>query len=184
VEKPVRQNICTSRSFGNRIADKNQIAEAMANYAASCAGKLRADKTCCRSIQVFIQTNPHKTDEAQYLRSIDIDLDRASNHSGEIIKAALRGLDLIFKPGFLYMKCGVTVMDLVPESSVQGSFFDRADREKDRHVMRTIDQINQSTGKEIVRSATQGFERPYRLKTDYLSSRYTTRMSEILRIKN
>ena len=85
------------------------MAEAMANYAASCAGKLRAEKTCCRSLQVFIQTNPHKTDEAQYLRSIDIDLDRASNHSGEIIKAALRGLDLIFKPGFLYMKCGVTV---------------------------------------------------------------------------
>jgi DNA polymerase V len=184
LEKQVRQNICTSRSFGNRISDKNQIAEAMANYAASCATKLRAEKTCCRSIQVFIQTNPHKTDEAQYLRSIDIDLDRASNHSGEIIKAALRGLDLIFKPGFLYMKCGVTVMDLVPESSVQGSFFDRADRERDRRVMRTIDQINQFTGKEMVRTATQGFERPYRLKTDYLSSRYTTRMSEILKINN
>ena len=184
VEKPIRQNICTSRSFGNRIADKNQIAEALANYAASCAGKLRADKTCCRRIQVFIQTNPHKTNEAQYLRSIDIDLDRASNHSGEIIKAAVRGLDLIFKPGFLYMKCGVTVMDLVPESSVQGSFFDRADREKNRCVMRTIDQINQSTGKEVVRTATQGFGRPYRLKTDYLSSRYTTRMSEILKINN
>jgi DNA polymerase V len=183
-EKPVRQNICTSRSFGDRIAEKNRIGEAMANYAASCASKLRAEKTCCRSLQVFIQTNPHKTNEAQYLRSIDIDLDRASNHSGEIIKAALRGLDLIFKPGFLYMKCGVTVMDLVPESSVQGSFFDRADREKNRLVMRTIDQINRSIGKEILRAATQGFERPYRLKTDYLSPRYTTRMSEILRIKN
>jgi DNA polymerase V len=183
-EKPIRQNICTSRSFGNRISDKNRIAEAMANYAASCAAKLRADKTCCRSLQVFIQTNPHKTDEAQYLRSVDIDLDRASNHSGEIIKAALRGLDLIFKPGFLYMKCGVTVTDLVPESAVQGSFFDSADRERNGHVMRTIDQINQSLGKEIVRTAVQGFERPYRLKTGYLSSRYTTRMSEVLRIRN
>src|SRR5579863_561083 len=183
-EKPVRQNICTSRSFGQRIADKTRIAEAMANYAASCAGKLRSDKTCCRSVQVFIQTNPHKTDEAQYLRSVDIDLDRASNHSGEIIKAALRGLDLIFKPGFLYMKCGVTAMDLVPESSVQGSFFDDADHKKSRHIMRTIDQINQSAGKEVLRAAAQGFERPYRLKTDYLSFRYTTRMSEILRIKN
>jgi len=184
VERPVRQNICTSRSFGNRIAEKNRIAEALANYAASCATKLRKDKTCCRSLQVFIQTNPHKTDEAQYLRSIDIDLDRPSNHSGEIIKVALRGLDLIFKPGFLYMKCGVTVMDLVPESSVQGSFFDRADHEKNRRVMRTIDQINQSIGKEILRTAAQGFDRPYRLKTDYLSPRYTTRMGEILRIKN
>jgi DNA polymerase V len=183
-EKPVRKNICTSRSFGKRIAEKNKMAEAMANYAASCAAKLRAEKTCCRSLQVFIQTNPHKTDEAQYLRSIEIDLDRASNHTGEIIKAALRGLDLIFKPGFLYMKCGVTVMDLVPESSVQGSFFDVAERQRNGHVMRTVDQINRSLGKEIIRTATQGFARPYRLKTDYLSTRYTTRMSEILRIKN
>jgi DNA polymerase V len=182
--RPVRQNICTSRSFGRRIADKAGIAEAMANYAASCAGKLRADQTCCRSLQVFIQTNPHKTDEVQYLRSIDIDLERASNHSGEIIKTALRGLDLIFKSGFQYMKCGVTAMDLVPESSVQGSFFDKTDHEKNKRVMRTIDQINQSAGKEILRAATQGFDRKYRLKTDYLSPRYTTRMSEILKIKN
>ena len=183
-EKPVRKNICTSRSFGTRISEKNGIAEAMANYAASCAVKLRAEKTCCRRIQVFIQTNPHKTDEAQYLRSVDIDLDRASNHSGEIIKAALRGLDLVFKSGFLYMKCGVTVMDLVPESTVQGSFFETADRDKNSHAMRTIDKINQSLGKEIIRQAVQGFERPYQLKTDYLSSRFTTRMAEILRIRN
>ena len=181
--KPVRQNICTSRSFGSRLTEKNSIAEAMANYAAACAAKLRTDKTCCRTLQVFIQTNPHKTEESQYLRSIDIDLERASNHSGEIIKAALRGLDLIFKSGFRYMKCGVTALDLVPESSVQSNCFDGADHQKSRLVMQTIDRINKSLGKEIVRSAIQGFERSYRLKAEYLSPRYTTRMSDILKIK-
>ena len=156
----------------------------MANYAAACASKLRAEKTCCRRLQVFIQTNPHKTEETQYLRSIEMDLERASNHSGEIIKTALRGLDIIFKPGFLYMKCGVTVMDLVPEIAVQSSCFDQADRTKNGRVMQTIDNINRHLGKEIVRTAVQGFERKYRLKTDYLSQRYTTRMSEILKITN
>jgi DNA polymerase V len=182
-EKPARKNVCTSRSFGHRLTDKNQIAEAMANYAAACAAKLRADKTCCRSLQVFIQTNPHKTEEAQYLRSVDIDLERATHHSGEIIKAALRGLDLIFKPGFRYMKCGVTVQDLVPEGSVQGSCFDGADREKNGLAMRTVDLINQRLGKEIVRTAVQGFERKYRLKAEHLSPCYTTRMSEVLKIR-
>jgi DNA polymerase V len=181
--KPLRQNICTSRSFGTRIAEKSGIAEALANYAAACAEKMRSEKTCCRRLQVFIQTNPHKTDEAQYLRSIVVDLERASNHTGEIIKAALRGLDLIFKPGFLYMKCGITVMDLIPESVVQASFFDRADAPKNAQMMETLDQINKSMGREIVRSAVQGFERSYRLKTQWLSPRYTTRMNEILRIK-
>jgi DNA polymerase V len=181
---PVRKNICTSRSFGKRIAEKSGIAEAMANYAAACAAKLRAEKTCCRSLQVFIQTNPHKTEESQYLRSIDIDLERASNHSGEIIKAALRGLDLIFKPGFFYMKCGVTVMDLVDESAVQASCFDEADRKKNRRVMETIDKINKGLGKEVVRSAVQGFERSYRLKAEHLSPCYTTKIGEILKIRN
>ena len=182
--KPVRKNICTSRSFGNRTGDKNQIAEAMANYAAACATKLRADKTCCKRVQIFIQTNPHKTEESQYRRSIDIDLERASNHSGEIIKVALRGLDIIFKSGYLYMKCGVTVMDLVPESVVQASFFDGADRAKNGRVMQTIDSINQSLGKEIVRTAVQGFDRTYKLKAAHLSPCYTTRMGEVLTIKN
>src|SRR5450432_151728 len=181
--KPVRKNICTSRSFGSRIADKNQMAEAMANYAAACASKLRDDKTCCRRVQVFIENNPHKTEESQYRRSVVISLERASNHSGEIIKAALQGLDLIYKSGFLYMKCGVTAMDLVTESSVQASFFDAADRKKNRRLMETIDKINRSLGKEILRSAVQGFDRDYRLKAEYLSPCYTTRMSDILKIK-
>lgn len=182
-KRPVRKNICTSRSFGHRITEKHQMAEALANYAASCASKLRDDGSCCRRLKVFIQTNPHKTSETQYLRSVDVDLERASNHSGEIIKAALRGLDLIFKPGFLYMKCGVTVMDLVPESSVQTSCFDGADAGKNARVMKTMDSINQDLGKEIVRTAVQGFDRRYRLKTEYLSPRYTTRMSDVLKIR-
>jgi len=178
-----RKNICTSRSFGLRLTDKNRIAEALANYAASCAAKMRAEKTCCRSLEVFIQTNPHKTQEAQYRRSIRIDLERASNNNGEIIKAALRGLDLIFKQGFRYMKCGVTVRDLVPESSVQASCFDGTDRTKGRRLMHTLDHINRSMGGEFVRSAVQGFDRSYRLKTEFLSPRYTTRMEEILKIR-
>jgi DNA polymerase V len=181
---PVRKNICTSRSFGKRIPDKSRLAEAVANYAAACAAKLRDDKSCCQRLQVFIQTNPHKTEESQYLRSVDIELERASSHSGEIIKAALQGLDLIFNPDFLYMKCGVTVMDLVAESTVQGSFFDRADRKRNKDLMDTLDDINRSLGKETVRSAVQGFERNYRLKAEYLSRRYTTRMSDILKIRN
>ena len=181
--RPVRQRICTSRSFGKRIADKDKMGEALANYAASCAAKLRSEKTCCRSLQVFIQTNPHKTGEEQYLRSVEIRLERPSSHTGEIIKAALKGLDLIFTTGFLYMKCGVTVTDLVPASSVQSACFDTADREKNGKIMDLVDRINGSLGKELIRSAVQGFDRKYKLKTEYLSPAYTTRWDEVLKIR-
>jgi DNA polymerase V len=179
-----RKNICTSRSFGSRMGDQQGIAEALANHAARCAAKLRDDGSCCSRIQVFIQTNPHKTDEPQYCRSIDMDLERASNHSGEIIKAALNGLELIYRPGFQYMKCGITVMELVPASAVQSSFFDQADGVKNNRLMKVLDRINDDLRGDHVRIATQGFERKYRLKTAFLSRRYTTRMNEILQIRN
>ena len=182
-ETPAKKNICTSRSFGNLLTDKNLIKEAICNHAAACALKLRQQKSCCRTVHVFINTNPHKTEEAQYSRSINVELETASNNTGEIIKHASKGFDMIFKEGFRYMKCGVIVNDLIPEDQIQHSMYDDADRPKAKTVMNALDKINRSMGKEIVRFAVQGFEKKYRLKAEWLSPRYTTNINEILKVR-
>ena len=94
---PAKKNICTSRSFGTLLTKKSEIAEALVNYAAACSLKLRNQKSCCNTVHVFLQTNPHKTEEKQYMRSINVDLERPSNNSAEIIKYALKGFDIIYK---------------------------------------------------------------------------------------
>jgi DNA polymerase V len=180
---PAKKNICTSRSFGIRITGKNELAVAVSNYAAACALKLRTQKFCASRLNIFIQTNPHKPEEGQYYRSIDIDLLRPTNSTSEIIKFALRALDMIYKSGFKYMKAGVTVNDLVPESQVQTSLFDTMDREKDDKVMNAMDKINRALGRDTVRMAVQGFDRRYKMKAEYLSQRYTTNYNELLNIK-
>jgi len=48
--------------------------------------------------------------------------------------------------------------------------------------MRAVDGINRDMGGEFIRAAVQGFERKYRLKTEFLSPRYTTRLDEVLKI--
>ena len=181
---PSRKNICTSRSFGKRLSEKSEIAEALANYVAIVALKLRNDKSCCNRINIFIQTNPHKTGEAQYNHSIDIDLERPTNHTSEIMKVALKGLDIIFKEGILYMKCGIIVSNLVQEDSIQQSFFEYADQARNKTIMKTVDSVNGAFGKETVRMATQGFEKRYRLKAEKLSPCYTTRLDQVLKIAN
>lgn len=50
--------------------------------------------------------------------------------------------------------------------------------------MDTIDKVNKSLGKEIVRFAVQGFEKKYKVRAEYLSPRYTTKISDILKVKN
>lgn len=177
-----KKNICTSRSFGKLLTDREEIKVAIANYAALCAAKLRQQKTCCKKLEVFIQTNPHKIAHKQYFMSISISLETASNHAGEIIKYAMKGFDIIFKEGYLYLKCGVVVTDLVPEAVFQGSIFSTTNV-KSMTMMHTMDQLNKCFGSEMVRTASQGFERRYKLKADFLSPCYTTNIKQILKVK-
>lgn len=180
-ETPVKKNITNSRSFGHLLRSKQDIAEALSNYAANVAEKLRAQKSHARRMTIFIQTNPHRIERPQYLRSIELKLENATSDTSEIIKYALKGLDHIFKEGYEYMKAGVILSDFVPESVSQQNMFTTLNPIK-RTMMRAMDKINRSLGKEAVRMATQGFTREYRLQANYLSPKYTTRIEDILKV--
>ncbi len=180
---PAKKNICTSKSFGKLQTKKEDIKEALCNYAAACALKLRNQNSCCRSIHIFLQTNLHRTQDKQYSRSITIDLPTPTNFTGEIINYATKGFDIIFKEGYNYLKCGVMVLDIVPDDRVQASLFDKLDRKKNKTAMEAMDKINKCLGKEMVRLSVQGFEKKYRLKTEHLSSHFTTDINQILKVK-
>jgi len=177
-----KKNICTSRSFGTKSQDKSLLAEAISNHASACAIKLRKDKSSAKKLNVFIHTNPFRIQDEQHEQSIDIDMNVPTSDTSEIIKYALKGLDIIFRKNHNYIKCGVIVSDLVPEEIVQKSLFDTLNRQRSKKVMETLDFVNRSLGTEIVRFAVQGFEKRYRLKREYLSQRYTTNIDEVLHI--
>ena len=182
-EAPPKKNICTSRSFGKLTGDKTILMEAASNYAALCAAKLRSQKSCAKVIHVFINTNQHKTDQPQYARSISLEFETPTNLTGEIISYALKGLDIIYKPGYLFKKVGIMMFGLIPEDQIQKSLFDTKDRPKSKELMKTVDKLNKLLGRDAVRMAAQGFERRYKLRADYLSKKYTTNINEILKVK-
>ena len=177
-----KKNICTSRSFGILVTEKEVIAEAVANYTAACGAKLRREKTCAKKIHVFIQTNPHRKQDKQYMHSISIQLGTPSNDSAELLKYSLKGLNIIFKTGYKYMKCGVMVLDLVPEAQLQSSLFDEVNRPVRNTIMNTVDKINFSMGKDMVRLVRQGYKKSYKMRQEYLSKKYTTSIDDILTI--
>ncbi len=180
---PAKKNICTSRSFGTLQTNKDDIIEALCNYAANCALKLRKQNSCCKSLNVFLQTNSHRIQDKQYSRSINIELATPTNFTGEIIKYAIKGFDIIYKEGYNYLKCGVIVSDIVPDNELQSSMFDTLNRKKNQMIMETMDKVNNSLGKEIVRLSVQGFEKRYRLRAEHLSPCYTTNINHILKVK-
>jgi DNA polymerase V len=174
-----RKNITTSRSFGDLTENVSIIKEALANHAASCARKLRDQQTAAKKVHVFLQTNPHRTQDKQFSRSITMELDTASNDNATIIKSALKGLDLIFHQGYKYKKVGIIVMELVPYDTVQFALFNSADHHRVQHLMKTIDDINRLKGKETIRMGAQMGEKKYRLRANHLSKHYTTDITEL-----
>lgn len=179
IMKP-KKGICTARSFGKLLSDKKDIQEALANYAANCATKLRKQKSCGGTLHVLIQTNIHRTQDKQYSRSITSKMPVPTNSSSEIITYALKALDIIFRPGYNFKKTGVIVTDIVPESQVQSSFFDEVNRNRDAQVMKTLDAVNNRFGKDLIKFAIQGYTKNWRLRQQKLSPCYTTNIDQVL----
>ena len=118
--------------------------------------KLREEKSCCTSISVFINTNPFKPQAKQYNPYKVIQLDVPTNDSMEIVKAALEGLESIFRNDCFYKKAGVIVVEIIPEEQVQLSLFDKLDRDKRKSINKAVDKLNATMGRGKVKLAVQG----------------------------
>ena len=183
-ELPAKKNICTGRSFGSMITDKQLIKEAMSNYAATCALKLRNQQSAAQELKVFVHTNPHRLQDQQYFRSVVIRFETATNSTPDIIKYALKGFEIIFKEGIKYMKCGVELRGFIPEESVQLNLFSGTDNTKNKKALMALDKVNKAMGKDLVRFGIQGFQKSFKARAALLSPCYTTNIHHIIRIKN
>lgn len=179
-----KKQICTSRSFGTRLTEFEDIFEAVSNYTASCAAKLRKQKSCAAGIMVFIMTNPFRENDPQYVNSRHYKLPVATNSTSELIEFAKLLLKEIYKKGYSYKKAGTIITEIIPENPVQGDLFDVKDRAKQKLLMNAVDKINDGAGTYKVRIASQGYGKKWKLKNEKLSPCYTTRIDDIIKIKS
>ena len=179
-----KKNICTSRSFGKPTSDYNTIKEAISTFAVRCCEKLRKQKTSTSELRIFIYTNPFNPRHRQYYGTKKIQLERATNDNQIIVHEVIKGLQEIYKKGYVYKKAGVIVGNITQENQVQLNLFDQIkNREKYTKISKVIDRINSSMGRDKLRIATQGFDRKWKMKQEQLSQCYTTRIDEILTVK-
>lgn len=152
-----RQSICTSRSFAETIADIQELSARVSDFAAKCAEKLRQDGTAAYCINTFLYTNRFREDKPQDFPDATIRLDMPASSTQEVVSAALKALKLIWKPGFEYKKAGVVVFDIVNRDERQLTLFetDSAKKEKQDVLSQVMDNVNVSSGQNVLRVATQ-----------------------------
>jgi len=175
---PDKQEIISSRSFGKRISDYPSVREGVCHWAARAAEKLRAGHQYCRYVGTFIKSSPHDPQEPYYSNNAGIYLLTPTHDTRDIINAATRCLDIIWKQGPRYQKAGVILGDFFSQGVAQLNLFDDyAPRANSEALMHTIDKINKQGNK--LWFAGQGITPDWVMKRDMLSPAWTTRLSDV-----
>lgn len=181
---PVKQEIVCSRSFGERVTDYDAMRQAICSYASRAAEKLRGEHQYCRFISTFVKTSPFALNEPYYGNSASVKLLTPTQDSRDIIAAATRSLDAIWKDGHRYQKAGVMLGDFFSQGIAQLNLFDdNAPRRGSEKLMEVLDHLNAKEGKGALYFAGQGIQQQWAMKREMLSPRYTTRYEDLLQVK-
>ncbi len=116
---PVKQEIVCSRSFGGRITEYHEMRQAICSYASRAAEKLRGEHQYCRFISAFVKTSPFALNEPYYGNSASVKLLTPTQDSRDIITAAIKCLDAIWRDGHRYQKAGVMLGDFYSQGVAQ-----------------------------------------------------------------
>jgi DNA polymerase V len=80
----------------------------------------------------------------------------------------------IYRPGHAFAKAGVLLLELQPETLVQGHLFEQRDTERSKRLMQTVDHLNRRFGARTVQYAAAELEKDWGMKQGMRSPRWTT----------
>lgn len=176
-----KKSITTSRSFNRKLTDFEELFEVVANFAAACAKKLRAEGSSAGSILVFLHSSTKRDVETLKNNAARIQLVVPTSNPAELIKASRDALSIIYSPNQGYKKAGVIVMDIT--DSIQTSLFDNKDRGKQEKLLKVTDAIKLKNGDHSIKIATQGaFQLGNYMDRKFVSQLYTTNLDDIINV--
>ena len=183
---PPKKEIACTRSFGHAVTEISDLTQAVTEFASRAAEKARKQHSLAGDVMVFIRTSPFRKDP-QYSRSIVVPLRRPTADTGAIVQATTLGLQAIYCQGFKYAKAGVMLLDLQPDSVVQGELDlaeddSHADIAEKVRLMSALDTINKRYGRGTMRMASAGLDgdrRVWSMRQERRTPAYTTNWVDI-----
>ena len=177
-----KKAIATTRSFEGTITDYEKIKERISTFAVCCAEKLRSQNSNCNSIYVFVRSNKFQKNKPQYRNGILMNIPFSTSSNMVIGKYAVEGLKKIFKQGIDYKKAGTIVMGIDSSENHQLNLFE-SENPKHKYLMKAIDHIQKKEGQSKIKLASQDLRKRWKMKQEKLSSSYTCKINEIIKVK-
>lgn len=145
---PSRKQIISSKTFGNKITNKSDLKEAIARRTQEAFIRARHDKALTGCLIAFAHSNPFDKKKPFYKRDYTASFVVPTDDLRLMIDAATSLIDLIYKEGIEFKKCGVILTGLEHKDSYNYDLLtDYSDLEKTEKLMKAIEAVQQNFGK-------------------------------------
>jgi DNA polymerase V len=176
-----KKSICSSRSFSRPITQLHELSEALSTYASIATAKCRAQHGLAQGLCITITTNRFK--KKYYAKQKTLMLSEPSQDTRVITFYALALLKTLFIAGLSYTKCGILLLDIIPDTCRQGDLFSENMPQKSAALMKVLDTVNHKYGKNTMHLAAEGFKKEWLAKSGKKSPNYTTKWDELPIVK-
>ncbi|MDW8273178.1 MAG: Y-family DNA polymerase, partial [Chitinophagales bacterium] len=183
--KKEKKHIASTRSFGKPVTCLDELKEALTVYAERALQKMEEQQTACRTIGVFLRTDPHNPKKKYYANTKYKTLFYSTYNPFEIISHAHQLLEEIFVPGYEYMKAGLFLSSFEDFRYQQMSLFEENNinqlEELNKHekISAILAKSQMVYGKKkIFTAATQGHQN-WKMRSAFRSPEYTTNWDEL-----
>ncbi|WP_312956447.1 translesion error-prone DNA polymerase V subunit UmuC [Pseudomonas songnenensis] len=174
-----KQEICCSRMFGKRLRELEPIKDAVAAYAARASEKLRAQQSMCKRVRISIRTGMFNPDEPKFAKGVVCELPYPTNDTRYIIRAAIAGLEHIYRDGFSFSKAEVLLMDLCQRGEYTDDLFAQTQPAASERVMGVLDAINAKWGRNTLRPGRLTTAPDWGMRREMMSQSFTTRLDQL-----
>ena len=182
-----RKQTLVSRSFAKDVYELDELKGSISSYALRLGEKLRQHQQAASALTVFLWANKYKNKrkDGRTLFTTSVALPEAISDGASLAKHTTRLVEELYLKGTNYKKAGIMADGLVPQNQLQIGLLDsNIDRKKKLNTLfETIDQLNQKHGRNTVYLASCNTRKPWQLKQEHKSKKYTTCWNELLCIQ-
>jgi DNA polymerase V len=180
-----KKMIATTRMFGKPVYEVQELREAVATYITRAAEKLRRQCSAAKAISVFVVTNDYSSsyEYKPASSSLYTILPFATSLTNLLIAHAMPLVESLYRKGSKYLKAGIILSSIVPDNAVQFSLFEQPSHHNEKILMKMIDNVNFSMRNDVLKFASSGTKRDWKMRQELRSKRFTTRWEELYQVK-
>lgn len=169
-----KQQIISSKSFGQKVTDIESLSEAMSAFLQKAAQRLRSEQSICGCIIAFAESNRFDATKPFYKRSVTIGLSEPTDSALVMNKAVMEQIERLFESGIEYKKCGVILTGIEPKAThIHDLLSDMDAIEKYENLQLAMDQVKSKYGNsKLAIGSCQMPNRPWSMSRNRLTQNY------------